>query len=97
MKWRWPEEIISEQRLNFFLSQIQNPEIQSLLIPEEGLKRKRGRPRRRIIDAINEDVERFYDVDIRIFDWRPHKMRSAKMARKCSISVPYIISKYSKR
>ena len=51
------------------------------LIPEEGLKRKRGRPRRRMIDAINEDVERYYDVDIRTF-LRSHKMQSAKMARK---------------
>ena len=101
IKWRWPEEIISEQRLKFFLSQIQNPEIQSILIPEEGLKRKRGRPRRRMIDAINEDVERFYDVDIRTFDLRPHKMQSAKMARKvlyfCSLHHFEILEKINER
>ena len=80
--WRWPEEMISEQRLKFFLNQIQKPEIQSILIPEKGLKRKKGRPRRRMIDAIVEDVERFYEVDIRTFDLRPHKMQSAQLARK---------------
>ena len=101
IKWRWPKEIISEQQLKFFLSQIQNPEIQSILIPEEGLKRKRGRPRRRMIDAINEDVERFYDVDVRTFDLRPHKIQSAKMARKvlyfCSLHHFKILEKINER
>ena len=82
IKWRWPKEIISEQQLKFFLSQIQKNKIQSILIPEEELKCKRGRPRRRMIDAINEDVERFYDIDIRTFNLKPHKMQIRKMAKK---------------
>ena len=35
-----------------------------------------------MIDAIIEDVERYYEIDIRTFDLRPHKIQSAQLAKK---------------
>ena len=50
--WKWPDRIIREQRLEFFLKQIRRKEIGHILRPEEGVRRKRGGLKRRMIDAI---------------------------------------------
>ena len=35
-----------------------------------------------MIDAIVEDVEQYYEINIRKFDLRPHKMQSTQLAKK---------------
>ena len=82
IKWKWPSEIIRKQRLHFFIHQIHKSDIRTILLPTKGLKRKIGGPKRRMIDAIHEDIELLYDSEIRQFDYKKHGLASSCLAEK---------------
>ena len=56
-KWIWPSTRVQMQRLQFFTKSLNNQELVNILTPEEGAKRRVGRPRFRMIDAIINDLE----------------------------------------
>ena len=65
IEWKWPDRIIREQRLEFFIKQIRKTDIGEILWPEEGAKRRRGGQKRRLIDAIQDDIQKL-EIDLKI-------------------------------
>ena len=63
IKWKWPDQIIRKQRLKFFIQKIHKNDIQEIQLPQPNLKRKHGGPKRRIMDAIQEDISILYHPD----------------------------------
>lgn len=60
--WKWPSERIRSSRLDFFCTKLADPTFVALLTPKKEDKRKRGRPRFRLIDAIVEDLKIIADI-----------------------------------
>ena len=65
IKWKWPQRRLQEQRLEFFLVSIKKKEFTDIVIPKDGLKRNRGRPRFRMIDAIKDDLKDTEGIDFK--------------------------------
>ena len=82
IEWKWPEQIIREQRLKFFLKQMHKSDIQEILLPQPNLKRKRGGPKRRMIDAIQEDISILYDSNIHDFNYEQHEIKTKCLATR---------------
>ena len=82
IKWKWPDQLIRKQRLKFFIQQMHKTDIKEILLPQPNLKRKRGGPKRRMIDAIQEDISILYDPDIRYYDYNKHGIEKKSLAEK---------------
>ena len=61
--WRWPRQRLQEQRLDYFLESLKNPDFVEIIVPKKDLKRSRGRPKFRLIDAIKDDLEDIANID----------------------------------
>jgi hypothetical protein len=61
--WKWPKQRLQEQRLEYFVESIKNPDFLDIIVPTRGLKRSRGRPKFRLIDAIKDDLEDIAKID----------------------------------
>ena len=57
IEWEWPMHRLQTQRLQFFIDKLEDEEIVEILTPKKGEKRRRGKPRYRMIDAIKEDLK----------------------------------------
>ena len=55
--WNWPSKTIQKRRIKFFTKSLESKEIVEILSPDSSLKRKLGRPKFRMIDAILNDIE----------------------------------------
>ena len=67
IEWKWPDRIIREQRLEFFIKQIRKQTIGDILWPADGVRRKRGGIQRRMIDAIQDDIQTL-EIDLKVDD-----------------------------
>ena len=61
--WKWPKQRLQEQRLEYFVESIKNPDFLDIIVPTRGLKRSRGRPKFKLIDAIKDDLEDIAKID----------------------------------
>ena len=59
IEWVWPSTRIKKSRLKFFTKSLENEDIRKLLTPDQKLKRKIGKPKFRMVDAILNDLEDF--------------------------------------
>ena len=78
-KWIWPSTRVQMQRLQFFIKSLNNLELVNILTPEIGAKRKVGRPRFRIIDAIINDLEDI--ADLSFADYKFHEFSPKNRAK----------------
>jgi len=85
ISWKWPRRRLQESRLQYFIKSMKNEEIRKIIIPEKGLKRKRGRPRFRYIDAIVNDLEDVGNIKYKEIQASFHfKSRAEKVIGICS-------------
>ena len=61
--WTWPAQYLKVSRLQYFVKMLGNEAIREVISPAKGLKRKRGRPRFRYIDAIGQDLLDVLNID----------------------------------
>ena len=64
--WEWPMRTLRRQRLQFFTRKLEDEEYVNLITPKKEDKRKRGRPRFRMIDAIIHDLEELKGIDYKV-------------------------------
>ena len=65
IKWKWPQRLVQEQRLAFLMRSIESQAFLEVISHKTRLKRKRGRPRFRLIDAIKNDLEDIIGMDMK--------------------------------
>ena len=61
--WTWPAQYLKVSCLQYFVKMLENEAIREVISPPKGLKRKRGRPRFRYIDAIGQDLLDVLNID----------------------------------
>ena len=94
IKWEWPGIRLQKQRLRFFLDSIKEPEIEEVMLPPFGCKRKIGRPKFRLIDALINDLDDVADIhfaDLRDKDcFKCYKERAEQVIYCCTIHEAHI-------
>ena len=98
--WKWPSLRIKKARISFFIQSLDKPSITQLLTRQPGEKRKRGRPKTRLIDVIVQDLDElqvlkdedgkpitFLELTTSILEQLllPYKEKSEKVMSVCTI------------
>ena len=90
--WEWPMRTLQRQRLQFFTRKLEDGEFVNLITPKQEDKRKTGRPRFRMIDAIIHDLWEMKEIDYEVYitnDIRANDRgkRAKKVMNACILSI----------
>ena len=89
IEWKWPRQRLQEARLGYFIECMKKPEFLDIIIPKDDMKRCRGRPKFRLIDAIKDDLEDVAKIDFtqweKIHKFNSKSSRAEKILTLCKL------------
>ena len=89
IEWKWPRQRLQEARLGYFIECMKKSEFLDIIIPKDDMKRCRGRPKFRLIDAIKDDLEDVAKIDFtqweKIHKFNSKSSRAEKILTLCKL------------